>query len=522
MTIHDLPAELLTDIFEQVVYDDSIVDPFHPTNMSSSRWERRPSKRDWILLSPNEDVHTKQTKVYTMTKAIMYTCKQWYRVAYHLLFRCIFLSDIIRLPPLCLVLDRYAWLGWYVKRLHLVRYYHPPRLTIAHVENMLVTVIQHCPNLEIFTVEWPVTQSFPAIADSLVSYSAKSLCSVQWRIGVDCLAGLIWTLDALPSLVSLSIYFENTSMSANTPDDASEGSEDASPLLGTASHILLSQNCLQQLTLLGYSQDFVEQAIGWSFPVLQSFTLDFAAHRNNLPDVAEFLKYHGAQLNYLDLNTIPALDLPGILAACPMLTSFSFNPDWRLPFHANDSPAPLMREPHPHITHIGLHQLLHAFLPPLENSSNGAQLGGALPHVATMLLQRTNDLTFSQLTRALFPSLKVIRVLNRTLLSGLERQNGPEDEGYARWERWVVQCNAEDVRLEDCTGALLGDLPLDSEDEWEIEDADYDYDREYEEQDGGLQPSNVKELRDLLDEIRRMSVAEPPPFFSEEGFAAIL
>ena len=83
-----------------------------------------------------------------------------------------------------------------------------------------------------------------------------------------------------------------------------------------------------------------------------------------------------------------------------------------------------------------------------------------------MLLQRTNDLTFSQLTRTLFPALKVVRVLNRTLLTGLERQNGPEDEGYARWERWEAQCKTEGVRLEDCTGALLGDLPLDSEDEW--------------------------------------------------------
>ncbi|KAH9953798.1 hypothetical protein BC827DRAFT_1145417 [Russula dissimulans] len=527
MTIHDLPAELLTDIFEQVVYDDSLIDSFHPTSMSVSRWERRPSKRDWILLSANEDVHSRQTKVYTATKAIMYTCKQWYRVAYHLLFRYVFLSDIIRLPPLCFVLDRHAWLGWYVKRLHLVRYYSPRRFTIAHVENMLVTVIQHCPNLELFTVEWPVTSSFPAIADSLVSYSATSLRSVEWRISVDCLAGLIWTLDALPSLVSLSVHFENTSISATPLDDPSEASEDTSPLLGTASHISLSLNYLQQLTLRGHSQEFVEQATGWSFPVLHSFTLDFAAHRINLPDVVEFLKYHGTQLTFLDLNTIPALDLPAILAACPMLTSLSFNPDWRLPFHAdqNDSPGTLMREPHPHITHIGLHQLLHAFLEPLEGTSNnGAQGDGALPQVATMLLQRTNDLTFSQLTRALFPALKVVRVLNRTLLAGLERQNGPEDEGYARWERWTAQCDADGVRFEDCTGALLGDLPMDSDDEWDLddeEDGEYEYEKE-KEKDAGLQPSNVKELRDLLDEIRRMSVAEPAPFLSEEGFAAIL
>jgi hypothetical protein len=456
----------------------------------------------------------------------MFTCKQWYRVAYHLLFRCLFLSDIIRLPPLCLILDRYAWLGWYVKRLHLVRYYSPPRSTIAHVENMLVTVIHHCPNLELFTVEWPITSSFPAIADSLVSYSAKSLRSVQWKIGPGCLAGLIWALDALPSLVSVSIDFENTPIPATPLDGIPELSEDTSPLLGTASHISLTLNCLQQLTLRGHSEEFIEQAVGWSFPVLQNFTLDFAANRNNLPDVAEFLKHHGAQLTFLDLNTIPALDLPGILAACPMLTSFSFNPDWRLPFHVDQidgEPTTLLREPHPHITHLGLHQLLNAFLPPSHSTSNNGYGSGGLSRVAMMLLHRTNDLTFAQLTRTLFPALKVVRVLNRTLLAGLERQNGPEDEGYARWERWEAQCNAEGVRLEDCTGALLGDLPLDSDDEWEEEDSEYEYeDGEAEEQDAGRQPSNVKELRDLLDEIRRMSVADPGPLLPEEGLAAVI
>lgn len=469
-------------------------------------------------------------------QAIMFTCKQWYRIAYHLLFRCIFLSDIVRLPPLCIVLDSYAWLGWYVKRIHLVRYYSPPRFTISHVENMLVTVIHHCPNLELFTVEWPVTPSFPAIADSLVTYSAKSLRSVQWKIGPDCLAGLIWALDALPSLVSIYIDFESTSTSLTPPDDASEAPEDTSPLLGTASHISLILNCLQQLTLRGHSEELVEQAIGWSFPVLHSFTLDFVAHRNNLPDIAEFLKHHGSQLTFLDLNTIPALDLAGILAACPMLTSFSFNPDWRLPLHTDqndNAPATLLREPHSRITHLGLHQLLHAFLPPSHSTGNNAFGGGGLPQAATMLLQRTNDLTFSQLTRTLFPALKVVRVLNRTLLTGLERQNGPEDEGYARWQRWEAQCKADGVRLEDCTSALLGDLPLDSEDEWwedEESEDEYEEDEENQEepvpeeqkQDDGLRPSNVKELRDLLDEIRRMSVTEPTPFLSEEGFAAIL
>ncbi len=68
MTIHDLPAELLTDIFEQVVYDDSLTDPFHPTSMSLSRWERRPTRPDWILMGANEDVNAKQMRAYATTK----------------------------------------------------------------------------------------------------------------------------------------------------------------------------------------------------------------------------------------------------------------------------------------------------------------------------------------------------------------------------------------------------------------------------------------------------------------------
>jgi hypothetical protein len=68
MTIHDLPAELLTDIFEQVVYDDTLTDPFHPTSMSLSRWERRQTRPDWILMSANEAVNVKQMRVYATTK----------------------------------------------------------------------------------------------------------------------------------------------------------------------------------------------------------------------------------------------------------------------------------------------------------------------------------------------------------------------------------------------------------------------------------------------------------------------
>jgi hypothetical protein len=168
---------------------------------------------------------------------------------------------------------------------------------------MLVTVIHHCPNLELFTVEWPITSSFPVIADSLVTYSAKSL----------------------------------------------------------ASHISLILNSLQQLT-------------------------------------------------FLDLNMIPVLDLLRILAACPMLTNFSFNPDWRLPFHADqidNAAATLLRKPHSHITHLGLHQL-HAFLPhPIARLTTRLEVSPYRAALSGNDVQRTDDLTFWQLTRALFPALKV-------------------------------------------------------------------------------------------------------------------
>lgn len=436
----------------------------------------------------------------------MFTSRQWYRIAYHLLFESLFLADPSRLPALCFVLDRHAWLGWYVKRLHLIRFYAPQRLTITHIEHMLVSVIHQCPNLELFTVEWAITPSFSAIADSLTTFSSKTLRSIHWTIAPTSLARLIWALDSLPALVSLSIDFEAPNASDET---AEEQAEEASLLLGSASQISLMFSCLEQLSLRGASQDFLEQAAGWSLPVLQGFSLDFVASRHDLPDILEFLKQHGSQLYFLDLNTIPALDLSSILEACPLLTSFSFNPDWRLPFHieSNDPAASptLIRAPHPHITHLGLHQLLHAFLP-----SKPRELAPTLTPVATYLIQRTNDLTFTQLTHQFFPALKVIRVLNRTLLKGLEKNNGPEDEGFERWEKWYEQCKAQGIRLEDCTGALLGDLPMD-EDEDEIEEEGLD-DVPEKEVEGARKPTNVNELRELLQEIRRMSMVVEPVF----------
>lgn len=143
----------------------------------------------------------------------------------------------------------------------------------------------------------------------------------------------------------------------------------------------------------------------------------------------------------------------------------------------------------------------------------------------THAARRTNDTTFAQPTRTSFPQLALIRVLSCPLLATLERNNGPEaGKGAAHWERWDAQCRAQGVRLEDCTGAPLGELP---EDEDAL--ALYEYDSEAEEiveererarageKPDGLQPANVDELRRLIAEIRELDTRDA----MDETFASL-
>ncbi|THH13064.1 hypothetical protein EW146_g7111 [Bondarzewia mesenterica] len=448
--------------------------------MSECHWEPSRSGDGWVLVNPLNTTYKGQLSKYRATKAILFTCRQWYHVGYHLLFRFLFLLDPSKLPSLCFALDRNASLG-----------------CLPEIENILVSIIHQCPNLENFTIDWPITPSFLPIADALCTFSAQSLRSIHWSLSPAALPRLIWTLDSLPSLMSAFINFE--------PSSDSNDQVDKTLLLGSASSLSLVLPSLEQLLLRGFSSDFVDQLIGWSLPALKSFSLDFIAQRHDLPDVLEFLKYHGSSLTFLDLNTIPAIDLSSILDFCPVLTTFCFNPDWRLPFHAEvnsqnpGAPQPtLLRSSHAHITHIGLHQLLHAFTPSITRGLNPL-----LTPVATYMIQRTNDLTFGQLTRQFFPSLKVIRVLNRVLLRELEKNNGPENVGgcFARWEWWEEQCRREDVRLEDCTGALLGELPEDEEES----ESDSD------ESEVQFKPANALELKQLLEECRKMTMTRQEP-----------
>jgi hypothetical protein len=177
----------------------------------------------------------------------------------------------------------------------------------------------------------------------------------------------------------------------------------------------------------------------------------------------------------------------------------------------------LTNRPHEHIAHIGLHGLLFAFGVGLASAYATHDPLRALP------VQFTNDVNFSALIssqKASFPRLERVRVLNQTVLTDLERADGPQGTGMERWERWAGMCEAVGVRLEDCTGALLGTLPQKYEDEEQeeeeesLEDDEYYYtDEEVEVEPPRPGGVGLAELRALLEECRKMSEErEDPPF----------
>jgi hypothetical protein len=87
-----------------------------------------------------------------------------------------------------------------------------------------------------------------------------------------------------------------------------------------------------------------------------------------------------------------------------------------------------------------------------------------------------------------------------------------------RWERWAGMCEGMSIRLEDCTGALLGTLPQEEEEDDDEDEEDEfleDNDHSYTADEEPARPGGVglSELRALLEECRRMSEErEDPPF----------
>ncbi|KAG6825707.1 hypothetical protein H0H93_000395, partial [Arthromyces matolae] len=164
-----------------------------------------------------------------------------------------------------------------------------------------------------------------------------------------------------------------------------------------------------------------------------------------------------------------------------MLTTFCFNADWRLQPPEEAMPPPsgggslttsmattesrstLVNSPHPNIMMIGLHGLMYAF-----GVGYAAQYAAEDP-LRGHVIGRSNDLNIAALNRVNFPKLQCVRALSRAMLSELNDADGPAEGGVeggggmARYDKWWDMLTREGVRLEDCTGALLGTLPTDEE-----------------------------------------------------------
>jgi hypothetical protein len=143
--------------------------------------------------------------------------------------------------------------GWWTKRIHISRFNNTPFYSNGYDarlyqhcqgqsrKNVLVSIIQHCPNLEIFVVEQPLTGASGSVADALKTYASRRLRTVHWNVAGDPLSKLIWALDSLPCLITAHIDIE-------TPVP----SDQECAMLGSASDLPLRLSNLQQLSLRGF------------------------------------------------------------------------------------------------------------------------------------------------------------------------------------------------------------------------------------------------------------------------------
>ncbi|KAF8067966.1 hypothetical protein FPV67DRAFT_1416302 [Lyophyllum atratum] len=528
----DLPAEIWAHIFDLAADEDVIFQYGLPTMMSESTWSKNAFGR-WTLRRPSEAINLVQRRSYATKKAIISTCKAWHRIGAELLFRCLFFNEPSNLLSLCEALDSSSSeisnisssLGWWTRRIHVCRYSRST--TMANLDNALISIIKHCPNLDIFIIDVPMGDTFGPVADALATYALKSLRTVHWNVSCELLPKVIWALDSLPSIICARIDFE------------SKVDEDSESIpLGSASGLHISLPHLQQLSLCGFFGQFLEEATEWSIPSLRCVSFDCGNHRFDQPDAVGFLTAHGSELTFIDLNCIPTLDVPRILDLCPKLTTFSFNGDWRLHPSEEDAQASgsltvamatkepmstLVNEPHPNITTIGLHGLMYAF-----GVGYAAEYSASNP-LQCHIIRHSNDLNFAALNSANFPKLHTVRTLSRAMLNDLNDANGPseEDGGVERYDKWWDMLVRSGIRLEDCTGALLGTLPMDEgeqedekDSEEEDEEASDDDEQDDDEWELDIPPvpqaggSQVTELRQLLEECRAMAETREPSIFT--------
>ncbi|KAF5369014.1 hypothetical protein D9758_002827 [Tetrapyrgos nigripes] len=606
-----LPDELWQQIFDQAADEDVISSYGLPTNMAECVWYRN-GFGEWALRTPQEAINLLQRQSYATKKTIMRTCRTWRRVGSETFFRCLFFSDAQKLILLSEHLKSFPQRspasspGWWTRRLHLARYNVSSFPNEESFSTALSTILSHTPNLQILIIDYPLsTSSFSSFAPYLrprsstrppSSFSPQTtpghpLHTLSLHLPFECLPKLIWALDSLPNLVSLQITFDQPTQ---------ETLEREELVLGSAGNLALELKRLQQLVLKGGCGLFLEQAASWEMPSLRGLGVDLGSMRNPntntnttapsatsdagaYPDLIDFLEKqpqspssgslsppHGLKLIYLDINSIPPMNVPRILEACPRLEVFCFNADWKmdpmpqqqhfsnsLGYAYNQVTQPqtqLTLTPHSTIHTIGLHGLSYAF---------GVGYAAAYAEVEPLRASRvvrSNDANFRALgatatgtTYERQSQLRQLRVLSRGLLRDLEREGGPGDgsksksseskspdkgkgngsverpsvsasaptltpssaldslglsdlnlgnfqfeyglglgggpsntnglgatnsngnsgivrlgglTGMQRWETYWDQCSRLGVRLEDCTGEALGELPEDSEDEY--------------------------------------------------------
>ncbi|KAG5643028.1 hypothetical protein DXG03_001640 [Asterophora parasitica] len=527
----DLPREIWAQIFDLAADEDVIFQYGLPTMHSQSLWHKN-LRGKWEVRRPTDAMNAIQFNSYATKKAIISTCKSWHEIGAELLFRCLFFHEPRNLLSLCETLESSSStastisssLGWWTKRIHVCRYNRST--TMKNLDQALISIVKHCPNLGIFIVDVPMGDTFGPVADTLATYALKSLRTVHWNVSCELLPKVIWALDYLPSVMCAHIDFES-----KHEDEDSE-----SVPLGSAGGLQICLPYLQQLTLSGFFGQFLEEATEWSLPSLRCVSFDCRNHRTDQPDALGFLAPHGSKLTFLDLNCIPPLDVPSILALCPELTTFSFNADWRLQPPGAEVPIPgslavayaidhlmsvIVNEPHLNITTIGLHGLLYAF--DVGYAARVAKEDQLPSHI----IRRSNDLNVAALNLVNFPKLKTVRTLSRAMLADLNEANGPsEDEGMQRYDAWWAMLMEAGIRLEDCTGALLGTLPDDEEDDLEEDgddDSDEDEESDEEEEEGeelDIPPlpqvggPALAELRQLLAECRAMEATREPLMFT--------
>ncbi|KAH7919493.1 hypothetical protein BV22DRAFT_1022922 [Leucogyrophana mollusca] len=462
---HLLPPELWSHIFSLASDEDIILYPGLPTSFVPAAWYRYTFTPQLTLRTPQKALCILQCFAKPTKTSIVATCKAWRGLGTEVLMRCLFFSHIDDLFELagCLAADPER--GRWTRRLHVEHYGLGEWGDSEIYVDLLRDIIQHFPNLEIFILDWrPMALCFGDVAGTLGKY-CRNLRTAYWHATVALVPKVIWVLDKLPNLVSVHLQF-STSASPHTVATTGELP------LGVVESVHLTLPTLQELSLHGHAPLIIKQASGWSLPSLRYFSFESRSNEVSVHDVVGFLAAHGARLVFLDLNCITALDFPTILDLCPVVGTFCFNPDWPQAhadagLEATTAPTQtrmpaiwkLVNRPHAHITQIGLHGLLFAFGVGLE----------PLAHMDSPAYQRANDIYFGLLaSREAFPRLERVRVLCRVVLSNMVSKSGPSvvsgTECRERWERWCGVCEELGVRLEDCTGALLKDLPSRADD----------------------------------------------------------